>query len=240
MTSLRRFIKENIIVFYATPRFKEHIDWLRPRCDLRLVKAPLNESEFKAKRKYFQGCYWGLPMKLHAYRVQTPTMIHLDCDTVIHRNILELLRLANGDYDLAVAQWPDPRGRILMKENCEKLGLPHWPLMMDGFAIFKNHSHLKFKQIYLKYLRMVALGQVRPHDKLHIGVHAFNLAINHFRRDGYKVIKMPTNYHILVRGSEAAYKRGKYVTHLVHKHFSEDIEKNLFSKELHDLKTVGA
>lgn len=240
MVSLRRFVKSDIIVFYAPPRCMDHVDWLAPRCELRLVDAPLNDPVFRSQRVYFRNRFWGLPMKLHAYRVQTRNIIHLDCDTIIERNPLELLDLNGGAYDMAVAEWPDPRGKTLMAANCKKLGIPTWPLMMDGCVIFKKGAHLKFKPIYLKYLRMVAMGTVTPHDSLHLGVHALNLALNHFRKLGYNVIRMPAGYHRLVRGSEAATKKGRYVTHLVHKQFAVDLEKKLFSKELHVLKTVGA
>lgn len=232
MTSLRRFVKDNITVFYAPPRFKEHTEWLKSRCDLRLVEAPLNSPEFRAKRVYFRNRYWGHNMKLHAYTVQTSIMVNLDCDTVVHGNILEVLE---EDYDLLVAEWLYPSSKTLMTANCKKLGLPTWPLMMDGFVVFKNYAHLKFRPIYEKYLRMVALGEVSPHDSVHLGVHAFNLAINHFRREGFKVVRMPRDFHVFTR----EYAGAKYVTHIPDMNYATWEEKKLFSEELHKLKMVG-
>ncbi len=233
MTSLRRFAKDNITVFYAPPRFKEHMDWLGPRCDLCLVEAPLNSPEFRAKRVYFRNRYWGHAMKLHAYTVKTPTVINLDCDTVIHGNILDLL---GGDYDLLVAEWLNPRSGTLMADNCKKLGLPTWPLMMDGFVIFKNYTHFKFRPIYERYLRMVALDEVTPHSSVHWGIHAFNLAINHLRRDGFKVVRMPRDFHVFTR----EYVGAKYATHIPDMNYATWAEEELFDKELNRLKMVGA
>jgi len=238
LTTLRRFVRGNILVFYGEPRFQEHIDWLRSRCQLRLVETPLNTKEFRASRRYLKNKFYGVPMKLHAYGVNTPSMIHLDCDTIVHGNVLELLK---GDYDLLVAQWDDRRASegeaySVVKGNCERLGLPCWPLQMDGFCIFKNRSHLEFKTIYEDYLIKLLMGELPHYDEKHekhVNLHAFNLAINRFRRDGYKVVRMPKGYHSYSTSA-------KYVQHLPNKEFATWMEQKMFTEQEERLKTVGA
>lgn len=229
LMTMRSFVKDNIVVFYGPPRFDEHIRWLRQRCDLKLVDTPLNTPEFKAECKHFSNRFYGVPMKLHAFSVDSKIMIHLDCDTIIHSNPLNLLE---GDYDMLVGQWDDGRAdNPRLRENCEKLGLPYWPFQMDGFYIFKNGSHLKFKPIYEEYLIRLLKGELMPHDGIHINLHAYNLAINHFRRDGFKVERMPRNYH--------AYAGGKYVQHLANREIATWMEPKIFSDEENRLKDIG-
>lgn len=230
LITMRRFVKDNIVVFYGPPRFDEHIEWLEPRCELKLVETPLNTPEFKAECKHFSNSFYGVPMKLHAYSVNSNIMIHLDCDTIIHSNILNLLR---GDYDMLVGQWADGRAdNPKLKANCEKLGLPYWPFQMDGFYIFKNKTHLKFKPIYEEYLTKLLKGDLPSHDGTHINLHAYNLAINHFRRDGFNVRRMPRGYH--------AYAGGKYVQHLANREIATWMEPKFFSEEEIRLKEIGA
>lgn len=228
LLSLRQHIQNNIEVFYGSPRFKEHIDWLTPRCELHLVEVPLNSPEFQARREYFKNEFFGAAMKLHAYSVDTPIMIHLDCDTIIRGNFLELLE---DDYDLLVGEWDSDRAPYITMENCEKLRLPPLNLQMDGFYIFKNQTHLKFKPIYEDYIMKLLLGELKCHDDFHINVHAFNLAISHFIHDGFKVKVMPKGYH--------AYAGGKYVQHLGHKEIATWMEPELFSEEENRLKNIG-
>lgn len=226
--TLRRYVQNNIVVFYGPPRFQEHIDWLTPRCELHLVETPLNSPEFRAGRVYFKNELFGAAMKLHAYSVDTPIMIHLDCDTIIHRNFLELL---DDDYDLLVGDWVEGRSPFITKENRKRLELPPWNLPMDGFYIFKNHTYLKFKPIYEDYIVKLLLGELKCHDNFHINVHAFNLAISHFIKNGFRVKKMEKGYH--------AYAGGEYVQHLEHKEIANWMEPRVFSEEENRIKGIG-
>jgi len=228
--TLRRFVKKDIVVFYGPPRFKEHIKWLKPRCDVRLVDTPLNDPKFVKSRKYARNKFYGLPMKFHAYKIKSPNMIHLDCDTIIHGNPLEVLRWK--DFDMAVAKWVEGRTDRIMKSNLKRLGLPHWPLMMDGFVVCKNNAHNKFLPIYRDYLVRVLNGEIRPHDNMHFGVHSYNLALGQMRKKGHKIVQMPIGWH--------QYAGGKYVQHLPHKHFAKWLEPEIFSAAEQQLKKVGA
>jgi len=227
--TLRRFVKTGITVFYGPPRFQEHIDWLKPRCSLHKVDTPLNTPDFVKTRKYARNRFYGLPMKFHAYGVKTPNMIHLDCDTIIHANPLEVLKWK--DFDMAIAKWVNSRSNRIMKSNLKRLKLPHWPLMMDGFVVCKHNAHNKFLPIYRNYLVKVLKGQIRPHDNMHMGVHSYNLALGHMRKKGYKIVEMPKGWH--------QYAGGKYVQHLPHKAFATWLEPKIFSAAEQKLKMVG-
>jgi len=223
-------VKDNVVVFYGPPRFDEHIEWLEPRCDIRLVETPLNDPEFVKTRTYpYRGKFYGVAMKLHAYGVETPNMIHLDCDTVIKGNLVEILQWK--DYDMAVGKWQDGRGRKIMTKNLEMLGLPYWPLMMDGCVACKNNSHNKFQPIYRDYLIRVLKNEIHPHDNTHMNIHAYNLALAQMRKNGYNVIEMPKSFH--------KYGRSKYVGHLVHGAFAKKGEVAFFSAKEHKLKEIG-
>lgn len=229
--SLHRFVTENIVVFYGPPRFDEHIEWLESmNCDVRLVETPLDNPDFIKKRKRPSGGgFYGVPMKFHAYGVEAANMIHLDCDTVIHGNLLEIFQWK--DFDIAIGKWEDGRGDTIMKNNLEMLGLPHWPMMMDGFVVCKHNAHNKFLPIYRDYLVRVLKDEIHPHDAEHMNVHAYNLALGQMRKNGFNVIQMPKGWH--------QYAGGRYVQHFPHKEFAHSVEKELFTEKEHNLKEIG-
>ena len=230
--SLQRFVTENIVVFYGPPRFDEHIEWLESmNCDVRLVETPLDNPDFIKERKFPPGGgFYGVPMKLHAYGVEVSNMVHLDCDTVIIGNLLEVFLWK--DYDMAIGKWHDDRSEEIMKNNLEMLGLPHWPMMMDGFVACKHNTHNKFLPIYKEYLVRVLKDEIHPHSDTNMNVHAYNLTLGQMRKNGYNIEKMPIGWH--------SYGGAKYVKHLPHKHFELSFEKELFTEKEHKLKEIGA
>jgi len=230
ITTLRRFVKDDIVVFYGPPRYEEHIEWLEQRCDLRLVETPLNEPDFVESREYAKDRFYGLPMKFYAYEVQAPQMIHLDCDTVIRGNPLEVLRWK--DFDMAVAKWQSDRTYEIMKSNQKKLNLPRWPLMMDGFVVCKNSAHNKFLPVYRDYMIRVLNGEITPHDNMHMCVHSYNLALGQMRKNRYNIVEMPVGWH--------SYFNAEYVQHLQNRCFAKFYETKLFTEAEHRLKMIGA
>jgi hypothetical protein len=182
------------------------------------------------KRKYARNRFYGLPMKFHAYAVESPQMIHLDCDTVIRGNPLEVLR--GKDFDIAVARWQSDETYEIMRSNQNKLNLPRWPLMMDGFIACKNNMHNKFLPIYRDYMIRVLNGEITPHDNMHMCVHSYNLALAQMRKNRYKIIEMPIGWH--------SYFNAKYVQHLQNRCFSETDETKMFTEMEQQLKMIGA
>lgn len=213
MLTLKQFIHDNIVVFYVPPRFQDHIDWLESRSSVYLVETPLNSPDFRERRVYYKNKTYEQTMKLHAYTVNTSTMIHLDCGTIIHGDFLELL---DDDFDLLVAREEAMWGDI-------------W---MDGFYIFKNHTYLDFLPIYRSYLMRVLSGELKPFYRSYVNITAFNLAIESFIEAGFKVKTMHPSYYTFARP-------GKYVQHLRHEEIATWIESKIFSEAENHLKEIG-
>lgn len=228
LTTLRRFVDDNIVVFYGPPRFQEHIEWLTPLCDLRLVETPLHESDFLRKRVYFRKKFYGSTMKLHAYNLDTPNLIWIDSDTVITGDVREILK---GDFDVSVARWQNERSDTYMDELCEVTELPHINTMMAGFVVFKNHAHNKMKKHWLKYITKLFMGELKPPHSERFDLPAFNLALTRFMKEGGKMVEMPKGWH--------SYDKAKYVQHLAHREFAIRQEKEFFTPELYKLVEIG-
>lgn len=230
LTTLRRFPieKENIVVFYGPPHFQEHIDWLEPICDLRLVETPLHDEESMNKRKVNKGKFFGSTMKIHSYELNTPNMFWIDCDTIIHGDIREMLRF---NYDVLTSRWRGSEGKTLMRGVCKQLGLPHMDIMMNGFLVFKNHAHNKMRDDYVGNLKKMFEGEIRTPNPGRMELYAFMVALIKLKQRGGKVVEMPSNWH--------QYAGGKYVQHLSRRETATWMEKKVFTPEIFRLVEIG-
>lgn len=230
LTTLHRFPieKENIIVFYGPPRFQEHIDWLEPRCDLRLVETPLDDPDFKSTRKHRTNKFYGGTMKLHAYNLDTPNLIWIDSDTIIHRDVREMFE---GDFDILLSRWDHSAGKTTMRGLCKTTGLPHMDIMMDGMMVFKNRTHNKMRPDYLAYMKKLFMDELKPPRSDRICLYAFMLALIKFKQSGGKVVEMTPNWH--------KYAGGRYVQHLARREIATWMEKKIFTPEMYKLVEVG-
>lgn len=231
ITTLRKFVKENIVVFYAPPHYQEHINWLENRCDLRLVETPLDDPEFRSKRVHARNRFYGGTMKLHAYALDIPNLIWIDTDTVVLNDITELLE---GDFDIQIAPWRPAnlnRGLRLMRPLCKEAGLPAMPIMMDGFMVFKNYAHTKMRSDYLAYMKKLFMDELHPPNPDRLCLYAFMLALIKFKQQGGKIKEMSQGIH--------EYKNAIYVQHLPRRVIATWAEQKIFTEEMYKLVEIG-
>ena len=230
LTSLKRFISDpnKVIVFYGPPRFEEHIEWLEPRCDLRLVDTPLHDPASINRRVIHKNKFYGSCMKIHSYELDTPNMFWVDCDTIIHGDLTEMLE---PDFDILVSRWDHSEGKTLMKGLCKELNLPHMDIMMNGMLVFKNHAHNKMRDDYVGYLEDIFEGRLQVPVLNRMEIYAFMLSLIKFKQRGGKVVIMPPNWH--------QYAGGKYVQHLSRREIATWMEEKLFTPELYKLVEIG-
>jgi len=233
MITMGRFIpKEKIVCFYGPPRFKEHIDWLEKRCDLRLVdEVPLHDEESLSRRKIFKGKFWGSLMMIYSYSLDTPELFRIDADTIIHGNPKEILDIGRREnYDVMISRWLGytPGG---YKTLCESEGLMAKELRMPGFTIFRNHAHNRFLRYYIPYLNRIFEGELKTPNPNRLEIYAFNLSLLKLEEEGYRVFIMPDDWH--------QYAGGRYVQHLARKEIATWMEPKIFSEEEYRIRDIG-
>ena len=157
LKTLNRFIdKNNIIIFYTPPRNYKTYNKLKKRAEVKEVDNISEPFWFTNNRGYLRA-----GEKIHLCNVNNENIIFLDCDTIVKRNPLELL---NYDFDFM--------GRI-EKRAMAKFDLKKWnnmfkkfnkkpiPMFNTGFMIFKNYTHRKIKNDWIKYSFM-DLPKIHP------------------------------------------------------------------------------
>jgi len=225
-------IIQNTIVFYGPPRFKEHIEWLKPRCDLRLKdEMPLHDEESLKRRKIFKTKFWGPMMKIHAYRLPYPEIAWIDADTIIRGDLEEIYSVGRReDYDIMISEWQGhtPGGWYTLAED---EGLVAGTLKMPGFTVFRNNAHNKLLKYYIPFLNRIFEGDLVPPVLNRLEIYAYNLTLLRLQEDGLRVHAMPPDWH--------QYAGGRYVQHLARKEIATWMEDRLFNPDLHRLKMRG-
>lgn len=221
------FTKDQIYVFYAPPRFPEHLRWLRQRTTVFLVDTPLHDPESLALRVWHPDYFYGSTMKLHAFGVPEEGIFWMDSDTEIDNNIYDMLEL---DYDVLVASTAG--GQYMIKPSVQA-GLPESrKLYFGGFWATKNHAHNKMRKYYLDFWERLFAGEFTVGDKYRLELYAWNLAVLKFQHeDGGNIVEMP--------GEWQGYERTLYVCHLKRGVFSPRTHHWLNQDEL-DLMKIGA
>lgn len=165
--SIRRFIApDSIIIVYTPPVNQKHIEKLRRRGYQVCVK-PNPEVD------------WRFAAKNYLCEVETKDLIFLDCDTIIYKDIKELLTENNYSFAARIGK-TSSLGNQIWENTFKKLGLRQLPMFNSGFLIFKNGLHHRIKDDWMKYLKMYLSGKlVLPHkDRSMINQHALTLAIS--------------------------------------------------------------
>ncbi|RLI44515.1 hypothetical protein DRO69_07220 [Candidatus Bathyarchaeota archaeon] len=160
--SLLNFVdKEDIIVFYTPPRSRRNLRKLSKVATV--IEAPNLTKPFVFTEKRGASRYGE---KIHLCDIDCSNVIFLDADTIVKKNILNLL---NGKYDLS-ARIGQPLNKQMNKEIWQQMfterGKDPIPIPNTGFLIFKNYCHKKIKQEWLQYINDDDLPNPHPVNNL--------------------------------------------------------------------------
>ena len=170
LKSVERFVEPgNIIVVYTPPINEKHIESLRVRGYQIYVKpTPVGGWRFAAKN--------------YLCDVETENLIFIDCDTVVYKDIRELLT-RDKDYSFAARIGKTSSvGDKVWEGTFKKFGLRQLPMFNSGFMIFRDGLHNCIKDEWIEYLKMYLSNELElPHkDRTMINQHALTLAISRY------------------------------------------------------------
>ena len=157
LKSLSSFVdKQNIFVFYTPPRNERTEKKLEKYATI--IKAENKTTPFVFDPLLGPGNYGE---KIHLCKMDTPSVIFLDCDTIIKKDITELLeedfnfygRLGGCNKDINWDLW---------KRYCLKQNKPAREIFNTGFMIFKNYTHQKIKEEWEKFIE-AGIPKIHPH-----------------------------------------------------------------------------
>lgn len=157
LESLTKFIpKEKISIIFTEPIDYNDYDKLN-EYNIMFTDNITDEFFFQKSRGYIRG-----GEKIQLCYANTENVIFLDCDTIIKKDISELL---NGEYDFyARPEYSAMRDfeMDIWKNMLESFGCINTiPMFNTGFMIFKNYIHKKIYDDWLKYFNM-DLPQCHP------------------------------------------------------------------------------
>ena len=157
LSTIRRFIDKNdIIIYYTPPRSEENFDKLSSLAVV--LKAENITKPFLFQKNRF-GRYGE---KIHLCDVNDPTVMFLDADTLIKKDIRELIK---GDYDFSarvgISGYKD-FNQYIWSEMFRRIDKKPIYLPNTGFMIFKNYTHREIKEEWLKYTNDPYLPNPHP------------------------------------------------------------------------------
>lgn len=146
LKSLCSFVdKQKIFIFYTPPRSKRTERKLEKYANI--IEAENTTTPFIFDRVIGLGNYGE---KIHLCEMETSSVIFLDCDTIVKKDVTELLP---GDFDFSgrpgcdrETDWP------LWKSYCLQHNKPVRSVFNTGFMIFKNGLHHKIKEEWKKFI----------------------------------------------------------------------------------------
>ncbi len=167
--SLRRFAdREEIVVFYTPPRSQSSLEELSKLAEVKLVPNVTEPFVFRKERG--PGRYGE---KVHLCDVDCENVVFLDADTVVRKDIRELLQ---GDYDfssrIGEAYYEKDFDMKIWREMFARYGAEPIPMPNAGFMIFKNWCHRDIKDLWLKFLR-----EPLPHPYKYYHKDQYSLAL---------------------------------------------------------------
>ena len=148
LESIKRFIdRKNIVVFYTPPKSQKNYDIFNKYAVVKEVDNVTPPFKYLKKRPPSRfGEIIG-----HFDKISSPNLFILDCDTIIKKDITEMLE---DDYDVAFR--PDTMWEFVDKQKWENIFVEYnkkpIPIPNKGFMIFKNNTHKKIKNDCMKYL----------------------------------------------------------------------------------------
>ena len=200
ITTLKNWVEpEHIRVFFTPPcrnRDLEKIEGLGVKVEpIESVSDPFALNFLEKKRSY--GEMWNL------CRSSAKTVIWLDCDTVISRDIWEVVE---GDFDVKARAEKNMDGDEEWKRMFQRHGKPVMEKMINsGFVIFKNNTHKEIKDEWRELLEK-DLGYY--HESLKQDAYSLQLCMSE-----YEYEYMDENAHVLEWGEET--RPDGYVYHYI-------------------------
>ena len=202
--TVRRFVeKENVIVFYTPPRSEVNLNKLS---DLAVVVKKDNIT----KPFYFERNRFGrYGEKIHLCDVDCPTVIFLDGDTIVKKDIRELLR-DEYDFSARVGTAYHDFNQYIWMNMFKRIKKEPIPMPNTGFMIFKDYTHKEIRDEWLRYINNPHLPN--PHPECYLKEqYALALAIS-----GKKIKWMSEKEHLFGWTSERDETIDSYVIHLGH------------------------
>ena len=146
LRSLSSFVdKQKIFVFYTPPRTQKTERKLKHYATI--IKAENTTKPFIFDPVIGLGNYGE---KIHLCEMHASSVIFLDCDTIIKKDVTELLE---GRFDFS--------GRMgrnkeidweLWKSYCAQHKKPMRGIFNTGFMIFKNYLHRKIRKEWMRFI----------------------------------------------------------------------------------------
>lgn len=167
LESIEKFVEpKNIIIVYTPPLNTEHIEKLKSRGYQVHIK-PKPEVD------------WRFAAKNYLCDVETENLFFIDCDTIIYKDIIQLLSENNYLFAARVGRTSSV-GNEVWENTFEKFNLKPLPMFNSGFMIFRKNLHNQIKKDWMKYLKMYLSCELEmPHkDRTMINQHALTLAIS--------------------------------------------------------------
>jgi hypothetical protein len=200
LKSIEQFIdRKNLVIFYTPPRSKKNIDIFSKYAIVKEVENITPPFKYLKNRPPSRfGEIIG-----HFEKVLSPNLFILDCDTIIKKDITELLV---GDYDVAFR--PDTMWEYVDKKKWEKIFNKYEkksiPIPNKGFMIFKNNIHKKIQNESMNFMKL-DIPEIFP-NSYQKDQYALALALS-----GYKIKLFDKYVHAFHWHSE--YNLDTYILH---------------------------
>jgi len=211
LRSVQKFCTpQNIIIFYTPPRSKENFQKLSELAIVRKVPNITNPfAAFPTKGKSHYG------EKIHLCSVDDPTILFLDADTFVRKDLRPLL-VGNYDFSARVGSGYSKMNHEVWRTMFENYGKQPIPLPNTGFMIFKNYTHKHIRREWLRFLNE-NLPNPLPHSYLK-EQYALALALS-----DRKIKWMTSKEHAFRWEGELGWR--SYVIHGYHNPFRKRIAK---------------
>ncbi len=197
--SLNKYVpRDKILVYYTPPIDYDNLSELSNYSEVKISKNITDPFIFLSERGL--GRYGE---KVHLCETKSDVVIFLDCDTIIKKNPLELIkgdydfsaRIGGGYYDFDMDVWDN---------MFKKIGGSPVPMPNTGFMIFKNSLHRK---LFNCWLTLINSDIDNPHPSSNLKEqYALALCLS-----GYKIKWMSSKEHVFLWNRE-----GKINTYVLH------------------------
>lgn len=197
--SLNKYVHRNkIFVYYTPPLDYDNLSKLSKYAEIKITKNITKPFIFRSNRGL--GRYGE---KVHLCETKSDVVFFLDCDTIIKKNPLELIkgdydfsaRIGSGYYDFDMTLW----GNMFRKRGRLPIPMPN-----TGFMIFKNSIH---RNLFSLWLNLINSDIDNPHPVSNLKEqYALALCLS-----GYKIRWMSKNEHAFLWKGEK--KTNTYVLH---------------------------